>query len=538
MGKTHIPSEETVSAGLGKIGDGLAAIAGAIGAVGDARALVRDASTGRYANDSVAAYVDRHRTGLLYSWRIPAGSSTTIEPVSAAAKRLAATRFVPATLTTPATDPYDAEGGPWFHVSADAGVDEDGTPWVEAIDGVDYGFARRDNGRGNSVFEVAPVVWQRWEEEDGGSVLWTVSDTRFAGSEPNPKAYLPDGTLRPYMLTPTYALSVDAEGRPRSVSGAPVKTRTVSHDSLIDITKSATTGYSGTSAYDQWYVSFHQLTKTLCKSSQVAFPGCTDFAVSFHPALAEKGVTRVVATASQAASIPVGASLMYGTAATEAAPDRGSSSACDVFDGAVVEGKEALADGSVALLMGVSAPFDTTTDTWVQTAPWHTGDTDRVSGDGQAAADRKHPCRIGGVECMVGAYEAMGDTLLVSDGSGFGVAVNPDTRSERENAVAAACIPSAACMPSKEGYTLDLQQVGGLVLAKGTGGSSTTGTGDYIYVSPTESVTKGTLRELLLLGSLGRGSGAGLRYAGARDRSGGAGWYIASRLSATGRSRG
>lgn len=538
MAKTHIPSEETVRAGLDRLGDGLTAIAGAIGAVGDARALTRDASTGRYSNDSLAAYVNRHRTGLLYSWRVPAGSPTAMEPVSAAAKRLAATKFVPATIGTPATDPYDEEGGPWFHVSANAGVDADGTPWVEAIDGVDYGFARRDNGRGNNVYEVAPVVWQRWEEQADGSALWTVSDTRFAGAEPCPKAYLPDGSLRPYMLTPSYPLSVDSGGSPRSVSGLPVKTRTVSHDSLIDITRSATTGYSGMSTYDQWYVNFHQLTKTLCKSSQVEFPGCTSFNLQFHPAIAESNVTRIVVAASTAASLPVGCALMYGTSNAASCPDRGDAAAYDVFDGAVVEGKETLADGNVALLMGVSKAFSTATDTWVQTAPWNTGSTDGLAGDGQAAKDGRHAFRVGGVETATGVWEAMGDALFVSDGTGFGVAVNPDTKEEKKGAVASGVVPSAACMPVKEGYTLNLQMVDGLILGKDLGGSSTTGTGDDFYVNPAECSQNGAVREVRFLGGLGSGSVAGLRYASARDGSGGAWWGVASRLSATGRSRG
>ena len=224
--------------------------------------------------------------------------------MSAAAKRVASTEFVPATATSAAVDPFDTEGGPWFHVSANAGADADGVPWVEAIDGVDYGFSRVDNGHGNNVYEIAPVVWQAVEVLTNGNLLVSWSDSRFSGSQPNPKALLPDGTLRPYMLTPTYPMSIDTEGRPRSVSGAKVANRTTSHDSLVDLCKTATTGYSGMSVYDQWYINFHQLTKTLCKSSQVDFPGCTDFNIQVHPALAETGVTRVVVTAEQAAKIP------------------------------------------------------------------------------------------------------------------------------------------------------------------------------------------------------------------------------------------
>lgn len=527
----HFPTDETLK-------DGFASIATALSKLADAKSLERDESTGRYKNSSVKAMVDKHKTGLVYTWRIPAGSPTALAPVSAAAKRLAATKFVAATATTPAVDPYDAEGGPWFHVSANAGADADGSPWVDAIDSVDYGFSRIDNGNGNNVYEIAPVVWQLWEPLENGDTLWSVSDTKFPGSETCPKAYLPDGSLRPYMLTPTYPMSIDADRRPRSVSGAKVANRTVHHDSLIDLCKTATTGYSGMSAYDQWYINFHQLTKTLCKSSQVDFPGCTDFSVQIHPAIAETGVTRVVVTAAQATSIPVGASLMYGTDTETTRPDLNATAAYDVFDGAVVGGKETLADGNVALLMDVAKAFNTTTNTWLQSAPWSTGSTDALVGDGQVAKDGKHPFKVGGAETATGAWEVMGDALFVSDGTGFGVAVNPDTRNEKKGAVATGCTPSAACMPIKNGYTLNLQFVDGLILPKDLGGSSTTGTGDYYYTDPTNQTVKGTTREVRLLGSLWDGSRAGLRYADARAWSGWAGWGFVSRLSATGRGRG
>lgn len=527
----NFPTDETLK-------DGFASIATALGKLADVTSLKRDASTGHYTNESIAAMVDKHKTGLVYTVLIPAGSSTAIQPMSAAAKRVASTKFVPATATSAAVDPFDTEGGPWFHVSANAGVDADGVPWVDAIDGVDYGFSRVDNGHGNNVFEIAPVVWRAVEVLSNGNMLVSWSDTRFTGSKPNPKAALPDGTLRPYMLTPTYDMSIDTEGRPRSISDAKVANRVASHDSLIDQCKTATTGYAGMSVYDQWYINFHQLSKTLNKSSQVDFPGCTNFNVQIHPALAETGVTRVVVTAAQAASIPVGASLMYGTDTGTSCPDRNAAAAYDVFDGAVVGGKETLADGNVALLMNVAKAFNTTVNTWLQSAPWSTGNTDGLVGDGQVAKDGKHPCKVGGVETAIGAWEVMGDALFVSDGKGFGVSVNPDSRSEKKGAIAAGAATSAACMPLKEGYTLNLQFVNGLILPKDVGGSSTTGTGDYFYTDTTNQTVKGTIREVLFLGHLWGGSRAGLRSASTWTGSGGASLDIVSRLSATSRGRG
>ena len=163
--------------------DGLASIATAIGKLADVKALERDEATGRYKNSAIKAMVDKHKTGLIYTWRVPAGSPTALIPVSAAAKRLAATKFVAATATTPAVDPCNVEGGPWFHVSANAGADPDGAPWVVAIDSVDYGFSRIDNSKGNNVYEIAPVVWQLWEPLENGDTLWSVSYTHLRAHE-------------------------------------------------------------------------------------------------------------------------------------------------------------------------------------------------------------------------------------------------------------------------------------------------------------------------------------------------------------------
>ena len=102
----------------------------------------------------------------------------------------------------------------------------------------------------------------------------------------------------------------------------------------------------------------------------------------------------MVVTAEQAAKIPVGAAMMYGTDSGTTCPDRGAAAAYDVFDGAVVGGKETLADGNVALLMDVAKAFDTTVNTWLQSAPWCTGNTDALVGDGQVAKDGKHPFKV------------------------------------------------------------------------------------------------------------------------------------------------
>ena len=103
----------------------------------------------------------------------------------------------------------------------------------------------------------------------------------------NWKAGKTDGSLRPYMLFAKYALSVDADGNPRTVSGAAVKTRTVSHDGGISLCKTASTGYSLKTAADDWYVKAMFLLKYATKNSQNVFAGCTGHVEQVNPTVAE-----------------------------------------------------------------------------------------------------------------------------------------------------------------------------------------------------------------------------------------------------------
>ncbi len=109
---------------------------------------------------------------------------------------------------------------------------------------------------------------------------------------------------------------------------------------------------------------------------------------------------------------------------------------------------------------------------------------------------------------------------------------------EKKNAVADGVTPTAACMPTADGYMLDIQFVNGLILGKGLGGSATTGVGDYFYFDTSGGKVKGTIRLVLFLGDLWYGSPAGLRCAASRNGSGWAAWDFVSRLSETGRRRG
>lgn len=458
-----------------------------------------DASTGRYTNESIKAYFDSQRDGLMHLQKIPKGAATAVE----------------------------TDG--WFplHRLVCGGADPDGSPWVESMADIDPDFREDDNGAGNNVWQAVQVVWERWDfDSDPDYVLHYMRDMPTKGMEPNPCAYLPDGTLRPYMLTAKYPLSVDADGRPRSVRGGKIKNRTVSHDSLVDLCGCSTSGYSGPSTYDVWYRYTAQFAHGT-KDSQAIGAGCTSYSWQYSPSVAEAGTNRVVLTASQAASVLVGSNVSLGSKA-DGHTDRYYADTYDVFDMRLVASKEALSDGTVAVVVD-GEPFDTAPTQLLSSMPWDGGHAREGDKSG------KYPDLLEGVELMHGGYEVMGTVMYQSDGDGWYAVVNPDSRNEKKNALAEGAVRTSLRHTADSKWPITVGFEAGLVAPIGDGGSSSTGMGDINYCSADDATG---IREDLHFGALGGGSGCGLSCRNGWSGSGGANWDVVSRLSATGRSMG
>ena len=457
---------------------------------------------------------------------IPKGSATACTKTGANA---GIANPVPGVIGTPAIDPYVGMGCFRFY-EVNGGVEEDGMPYVTAING-DGRFSRKED-----TFIMAMPLYTL-ESETDDTVELSVSDSRNSGMKPQPGAYLPDGSLRPYMLYAKYALSVDSDGNPRSVSGQPVK-RFVSHDTGVTLCKTATTGYSFRSSADDWYVKAMLLLKYATKNSQSVFAGCTDHSEQVNPTLAESDTTRVVIAASTAASIPVGSAMMLGTH-TGTSTDRETAYNYDVFAGAKVLRKVAVDDSNTALYFDTAA-FSTETTYLLSTCPWNTGACDALEGDGSPTSNTsgREPFALQGIELGLGMYEVMGNVLLNSTGSGWTAYVNPDTRDEKTGSSPDSAL-SAGTFPGGTGaswnYGLYPKTVNGLMMQQGTGASTSTGVCDGNYKSA-DTVTG--WHEWLSLGNLENWGNAGLWFVGGSNGTSNARWRIGSRLSATGRSRG
>ena len=508
--------------------EALESIATAINGLGAATVPKYDESAGRYTNASIAAWLARMRDGKNYGVSIPKGSATACTKTGANA---GIANPVPGVIGRPAVDPYAGKGACLFF-EVNGGVDDDGTPYVTAIDG-DGRFSRKDD-----TWIMAPVLYTL-ETETDDAVNLTVSDTRQPGMGRQPAAVLPNGAQRPYMLYAKYALSVDVDGKPRSVSGAPVKTRSVSHDGGISLMKTATTGDSLKVAADDWYVKTMFLLKYATKNSQSVFAGCTGYDVTTAPTLAESDTTRVVVEKSKADQIVVGSAMMLGTHTGDSS-DRGYSYNCDVFDGAKVVKKVAVDDSNVALYFDVAQPFSTATTYQLATAPWNTGACDMVEGDGSptSCTDSKQPFVIQGIELGLGMYEVLGNVLIQYTGTGTVVWVNPDTQNEKPGSMPDSALTAGAFPgPATEGWNYGLypKTVHGLMMQQGTGASTSVGICDGNYKVADTTVG---WREWLSLGILWNWGNAGLWCVSGNGGTGLTWWYIGSRRSANGRSRG
>lgn len=492
-----------------------------------------DERTGRYTNTSIEAWLRGKRNGLTYGVEVP--KSNIVECTKIGANQGIAVP-TPGKIGTPAIDPYSAIGGPFFYMEVNGGCENSGVPYVAAVNG-DKNFSRAHSDEDTCI--LTPVLYTREVETDTTMQIY-ISDTKYPGYEPEAGAFLPDGTLRPYMLRAKYPLSKDSQGRPRSTSGIKPLTRTVSHNSLIDIMNTKTTGYSGKTQNDEWYVKIMFLMKYATKNSQKYFAGCTGHTEQIRPTVSEQNVTRIVVANTDAAKIPVGSSMMFGTN-TSGNNDRGQTTSFDIFDGAKVIKIDPYDDNNSAVYFAGVSPFSTETTYLLSTAPWICGACDAVSGDGSPtnATNGREPFTIQGIELGHGMYEVLGNVILYNaDGTGWKVHVNPDSQKEATS-ITGDYIDTGV---KYDGGTADAwhyyqypKTINGLMLSLGSNASTSTGICDGTYLN--KNATTGT-REWLSLGSLWDWGSAGLWCVNGGNGLGSAWWYIGSRRSYIGRSKG
>jgi hypothetical protein len=494
--KTHIMSDETGQR-----------IASALEAMARGSLLSYDEEAGEY--KGVDRWLRSMRDGRIYTVKVPTGSAVAC--VKADANEGVAVPTV-GTNSRASVDPYAALA-PFFHIDCNATVDADGVPRITAI-----------SGDGN-VWVLAPVLyWKVADTSDGAYTAVSISDTQLPGFSPQPGAMLPDGSLRPCMIYAKYLLSGSGSD-PKSVSGAQPRTRDVSHDSLITICKTATTGYSGRSVADDWYPKVMFLMKYATKNSQSVFAGCASYDITKQPSAASSGATYIDVAKNH--GFVAGSAIMVGTANT----DRGYAAAHDKVDYAVIKSITPK-DGSNDRLNLDRAVTVATAD-YIKTAPWPTGCCDGVQGDGSPTAPTvyKEPFVLQGIEMGMGCYEAMSGVALKYDGAACRVMVLHDTKKEATS-ISADYVDAGAGLPADatEGwkYPVRLSDADGMLVGTGSGASTTTGVCDGTYMKAASTVGS---YEFLALGYLGGVAYAGLWYVNGNNALSDTRWNIGSRQS-------
>lgn len=507
-------------------------IANALEIMAGMAGLVYDSEAGEYTTQSVCSVMWAHRDGLPYGIAEPLGNATACTKIGAHAGWAAPT---PGIVGRAAIDPYAGVGPFWF-MEANGYVDEGGMLHVTAVRG--DGRFKRDGTMGNVWILYNTLYWTGITVDSVAS--FSISDRQLSGMVPQPGAYLPDGTLRPFMWIAKYPLGKDTNNEAASISGVKPWTRNVSHATLITHCKNATTGYSGKSVGDDWYIKIMFMLKYATKNSQSVYAGCTSYDVHMNPTVAETGVTRVIVSNADAAKLVVGSAVMLGTH-TASSTDRGTAYNYDVFDGLNISKIETYDSTNMAVYIDAPEPFDVATTYLLSTAPWQCGACDAVEGDGtrtDAGRTNGHePFVMQGVEIGHGMWEIIGDVILDYTANGCEPCICYDSRYEASSITANYTHTGkylAQGASDAYQYPLYHENVGGLVVGTTSGASTTTGLCDGQYTNKTGTVG---LREFCGLGYLYLGADAGLFAGGGNSGLANANWHIGSRLSGIGRSR-
>ena len=492
-------------------------------------------STGTYSRQGITNMINRQKDGLVYGYRQYKDIDTQLDKLGA---NLGMPVPIPGTPTTPPDDPYLTKGGPFFWREVNGKVDAEGNLDVTAFM-EDAKFSRTDPD--GDVATLTPTLYEKWVETED-YIDHYICDSPLSGFTIQPGGKDPNGDPRPFMLHAKYLASKDASGKVRSVSGAKPMLRGVSHNSLIDLCDNATTGYSAYNSADDWYIKTMYALKYASKNSQSKFPGATGYYVQYKATVAESNTNRVIISKANANNLVVGSSCSLGTNPTGVTSlDRGTSTTYDIFDiERITRIEEYDSNNSAVYFEDLEETFTTTINSLLSTMPWWTGSCDDIVGDGQVAADSKHPFVLQGIELGYGCYEVMGNVIIKNDGStGWKVYVNHDSKNEKTTYSADFYEDTGLILPTNTSdgwkYPTYYKSFKGILLSDNTGGSTTTGMCDGIYTDKLSTVGE---RQWLSFGDLHYGSVAGLWFGTAGSALSSVGWNFGSRLSLVGRSQG
>lgn len=369
--------------------------------------------------------------------------------------------------------------------------------------------------------------------------------------KPLPEAVRVDGSVRSFVIHAKYAAGYNSAGKLSSVSGVqPATSRSgsagstsISHDGQISKWREWGGQYCGSSLCDIAFIQLMLEIKYATLGSAQVMAGCRSYYTSHQAAVGETGVTRVLLTAAQGAYFTVGSCVSLGST-----NDRTKATAYDICDIVKVASVEDVTVGDVAykaVNLETETTFNTTVDTYIITQPWRTGSTDDVQGnDGSPYSNTggKEPCKIQGIELMLGMYEVPADTTLYEDTEKYTVYLNRKASEIASNGSGTSPVTLGTITKETDAawkyiaeLNWDANDQEAYMLTKEVGGTSSTGYRAGLYRDA--AATTGW-REWPAFGSLNNGGVSGFACAGLSRDLGTAYWLVGARACGSAGNRG
>lgn len=463
------------------------------------------------------------RTGKLYGtkvWKSAVNNSQTLEKTYDNAGLVC----VPSTDSTVGQDDYaDIPMFQWVRCT-----------YKRYDDGFAYPTSVEGNGNYSEEGDVdcgsmmGTFYYKEIDNDDYTEVIISDSPNHALGLKPWEQAVRADGTVMPYFINSRYHSIVGTDGKLYSNRGR--ISRNQCHNNMITNYQKKGAGYWGAGSDRYTLAQIMMFIKYGTKSIQKVMAGVTNHYVQVKASIqSEEANAYFPVTNSQANSILVGTrfSVGYGTfnSSGKINIDRSNGTIHAYADDVVVTAKVPMDDGvNTAIYLDCTA-FNTmpitdsngyTSDIYLTSMHAWSGDTDSVIGhhDGSPVSntDSKHPCRIQGIEFMLGGYTVASDTVMFfkSDYSKDVYVAPHGVAHSTSDSTIQSTYTLAGNIPANNGSDFwigDVNHVNGVWYPSTVVSSDQYGMGDRCYAGG--QATSGS-REYLQGGALWDGSAAGL----------------------------
>lgn len=435
-------------------------------------------------------------------------------------------RCTPSTDTVKGVDDY--EGLPLFAVKdCNWKLDSDGNIIITAIDGISLSFERNNPEKYVGVLQMSCYYIEEENEKTYKRGISSEPVYNYNVCKPIPESVKLDGTIRSWVCHTKYQAG-EVNNKMTSCSGQFVKVTNISHNSCQSLFTRNGSQYGGTSHCD---IDFLELMKEVKYglASDGILQGCVSYYFSTTASLSENNVRRVLLTSNPGFIVGSTVKLIDSTDSFDRNATGLGNFIVSSIENVTISGTNYIAIN----LYG--KPFNTTAGTTqIGTMPWSTGSTDNVLGnDGSMVSNTNgiYPCKIQGIEYMLGTYEVVADTILKYSEEGCSKYIvsknSKKSTSITSDYIKEGTIPAVSA--SNWYYILKMSRSGNNAFAPtNLNGSSSTGHRDAYYIL---NSTSGNY-EFLAFGGLRHGSGAaGLSCASCAVGLSNAYWGVGSRLS-------